>query len=97
MNLSLPNDAKATVPVTFTDEFGGAVSVPASGVNFVSSNPAAATVTFDTDHLVVTPVANGATSITADGLSGSLDVSVIDPVATSVGFGAATLSPVTLS
>ena len=77
-----------TQAVSFEDQFGNPIAAPAAGaISLVSSNPAVATVTYDGTNAVITPVAPGETTITAGGLTGSLDVTVAAPVASAIVFG----------
>ena len=89
MSLSLQNDAKVTLTLTASDQLGRTVSLPAVP-SWVSSDPGIATIDAGADptgaSAVLTSQKNGGCliNVTCGALSGSLAVSVVDPVATSL-------------
>jgi len=92
MSTFLPSDAVAVIPVSFVDQIGRTVVAPA-GASFSSATPGVDALSFDGVNLTVSPVADGADTISISGLSGSLEIEVGAPVATSVVFGAPVYSP----
>lgn len=86
------NASPVTVAVTFKAADGSTVAAPA-GVTFTSSTPGVDNFSFVSTpnadgsyNLVVAPVADGSDTISVEGLSGSLGVSVTEPAAVAVEF-----------
>ncbi len=90
--ITLPDDAKATVPLVFADAIGSHTHPPAGGT-VTSDNPAVATAALSADGglVEITSVADGVANVAYSNgsLSATLQVTVQAPTPTAVDFDTA--------
>ncbi|MEO0034524.1 MAG: hypothetical protein RLZZ501_547 [Pseudomonadota bacterium] len=80
MPVLIPNNEPRRIPLAFTDADGGEAAPPAA-LTFASTT-GLVTAAYADGALIVTPLGGvGADTITASGLSGSLDLTLTKPAA----------------